>query len=199
MSRNRHQKPKCSRGIPPSLLVSCIPLSVLLCVLLSEPMELISLGLEYFFFLNCLFSLNTEYSLSYVFFSDVFFKILVPGLCQPCQDSEPAWLKTILRRQWQCHSRAGWGLLPEALSCVTALGDAEPEQLLCPHRLQAQLWAALAPLSRLDLGEKGKNEGIWWQHKFAFGLRYSLGLLSLQQHEHLESMEIESRRWPGNY
>lgn len=40
---NRHQKPKCSRGIPPSLLVSCMPLSVLLCFVLLQPVEFISL------------------------------------------------------------------------------------------------------------------------------------------------------------
>lgn len=194
MPRNRHQKPKCSRGISLSLLVSCIPLSVLSCFLLSQPMELTSLWLAHFF-LNCLCYLNMEYSLSYVFYSDVFFKILVPGLCQPFQDSESAWLKTILRRKWQCHSCGGRGLVPEALSCVPALGDAEPDQLLCPLLCQAQL----GPPLQTRLGGKGEKWRSLMTAQICFWTEEQPWSFVLQQHDHLESMEIESGRWPGNY
>lgn len=49
------------------------------------------------------------------------------------------------------------GEVPEALSCVPALGDAEPGQLLCPHLCQAQLWADPGPPLQTRLGGKGEK------------------------------------------
>lgn len=117
-------------------------------------MEFTPLWLAYFF-LNCLFSLNMEYFLSYVFFSEVFFKILVLGLCQPCQDSKPGW-----QPFWGDSDSAtavmskGWGPVLHG-----ALGDEqlEPEQLLCPHLCQPQLWADPLQTGLGGRGEKWRN------------------------------------------
>lgn len=148
----------------------------------------INLSVTGIFFLNCLFSLNMEYSLSHIFQNSCPWPVpALPGLWASLTENHAEETVTMPQQWWA-------RVCAEALSCSRALGDAEPEQLLCPHPCQPQLWADSGPLCRVDLGEEGKNEGVWWQHKFAFGLRYSLGPLSLQPHDHLESMEFESRR-----
>lgn len=111
----------------------------------------INLSVTGIFFLNCLFSLNMEYSLSRIFQNSCPWPVpALPGFWASLTENHAEETVTMPQQWWA-------RVCAEALSCTRALGDAEPEQLLCPRPCQPQLWADPGPPLQSRLGGRGEK------------------------------------------
>lgn len=113
--------------------------------------HVINLSVTGIFFLNCLFSLNMEYSLSHIFQNSCPWPVpALPGLWASLTENHAEETVTMPQQWWA-------RVCAEALGCSRALGGAEPEQLLCPRPCQPQLWADPGPPLQSRLGGRGEK------------------------------------------